>query len=60
MRRDPDDDYILCVYVFCVPTGSVVAVEDSAYNICERLLDGSEYIAVVLVKDEQRTREYNI
>ena len=58
VRRDPDDDYILCVYVFCVPTGSVGAVEDSAYNICERLLDGSEYIAVVLVKDEQRTREY--
>ena len=55
---DIEDDHIITVDVFAVPSDKKASIEDDVYELCDLLLAGTGYIAGVTVRDVERTRLY--
>lgn len=58
IKPDYDDEFIISVNVFAVPAAVLEEVKDRVYSLCDSLLEGTGYLAGIVVRNIERTRQY--
>jgi hypothetical protein len=58
IQASADDAFVLCVRVYGVPKAQVEQVEMRVFDLEERLLPGTRYILLPMIKNLDITREY--
>jgi len=58
IKPDYEDEFIISVNLFAVPSEILKEVKDRVYSLCDSLLEGTGYLAGIVVRDIERTRQY--
>jgi hypothetical protein len=58
VKPDYEDELIISVNLFAVPSEALNEVKHKVYSLCDSLLEGTGYLAGIVVRDIERTRLY--